>query len=233
MRAVLLAAGKATRLGALSHTTPKCLHQVDGQPLLDRIVGQLSRCGVNEFLINTHHLSDRIVEHVAAAGWKEHARLTHEKQLLGTLGTLRANAEFLSPSGGWILHADNYIAGELTDLRSVYEKRKSSTWGTMLAFRARHPENFGVVTMNPSNIMTGFYEKVANPPSNIASAATFILDPRAIELALNLPESCKDISRDLLPRLSGKLEVAIHVKPVIDIGTVGGLRRARQEAKQG
>jgi len=64
VRALLLAAGKATRLGSLSNERPKCLHDVGGEVLLDRIVRQLSEAGVEEFLINTHHLAEQVIAHI-------------------------------------------------------------------------------------------------------------------------------------------------------------------------
>ena len=227
MRALLLAAGKATRLGSLSQVTPKCLHEVNGEPLLDRIVKQLRDVGVGEILINTHHLAPQIEEHVRRSQWRAGVNLSHEPELLGTLGTVRANADFLAAEGGWILHADNLIVGSLRELIDDYSSRPSEVWGALLTFRTRSPDSCGVVSVDERQVMTGFFEKVKDPPTNLASAATMILDERAISFACQLPQESRDLSRDLLPLLKGKLRITEHVGAVIDIGTPEGLTQAR------
>ena len=230
MRALLLAAGKATRLGDLSRTKPKCLHEIGGEVLLDRLVRQLAQVGVEEFLINTHHLADQVFEHVCAAPWASRATVVFEPSLLGTLGTVRANSDFLEGGDAWLLHADNFIHGDLVNLRRVYELRPPGVVGALLAFPTLNPQGCGVVTVDDNGNMTGFFEKVDNPPSRIASAATVVLDSAGVAYARALPNELTDLSRDLLPRLSGRLAVVVHPEPIVDIGTPDGLERAQTGA---
>lgn len=227
MRALLLAAGKATRLGSLSKTTPKCLHRVGDEILLDRIVRQLSESGVDEILINTHHLAQQIIDHIDNRPDRNRFTTVFEPELLGTLGTLRANASYFRSDPGWVLHADNFIQGSLLGLRQGFETRPMDSWGTMLTFKAEDPTSCGVVTTDERGVVMGFFEKVPEPPSTQASAATFIFDPNALEVAAALPCADTDISRDLLPHLVGHLNVVDHGQGVIDIGTPQGLRDAR------
>jgi mannose-1-phosphate guanylyltransferase len=227
VKALLLAAGKATRLGELSATTPKCLHRVGEEVLLDRVIRQLQEAGVEEFLINTHHLADRIVEHVARRTDHGDFTLVYEPELLGTLGTYRANSDFFGGEPGWVLHADNFIEGSLTDLRDGFSSRPARAWGSMLTFHADDPTSCGVVLTDQESVVTGFFEKVPDPPSEQASAATFILGPHVLEVASQLPRTSSDISNDLLPRLIGHLTAVRHRGNVIDIGTPAGLRRAQ------
>ena len=230
MRALLLAAGRGTRLGELSNTTPKCLQVVRGQTVLDRLVSQLTAAGVDEFLINAHHLADLVADHVHQAPWSDRATLVYEPQLLGTLGTLRANVSFFEAQAGWVLHADNFIDGGLVRLRDSFASRSKSAWGSMLTFRVARPSEFGVVTVDPQGLMSGFFEKVDDPPSDLASAATFIFGARALEVAQDLPSTATDISHDLIPRLVGRLEVVVHGERIIDIGTPENLAEAQRLA---
>ena len=57
MKALILAAGKGTRLMPFTKTIPKCLMPINKKPLLELWLEKLSDIGVNEFLINTHYLS--------------------------------------------------------------------------------------------------------------------------------------------------------------------------------
>ena len=50
MKALLLSAGLGTRLRPLTNTIPKCLVPINGKPLLQYWLENLSKCGVKEFL---------------------------------------------------------------------------------------------------------------------------------------------------------------------------------------
>ena len=125
MRALLLAAGKATRLGQISQNRPKCLQEVGDEVLLDRIVRQLQDAGVTEFLINTHHLADQVINHIESRPDHRNFTMTYEPELLGTLGTLRANLEFFGCGPGWVLHADNLIQGDVRSLNKAFVSRST------------------------------------------------------------------------------------------------------------
>jgi NDP-sugar pyrophosphorylase family protein len=230
MKALLLAAGRATRLGVLSQAKPKCLHDVGGEALLDRLVRQLLQVGVGEILINTHHLSEQIYDHVSKASWASRASLVFEPELLGTLGALRTHGDFFDGGAGWLLHADNFICGSFEELRRAYDLRGPGVLGALLAFPVADPERYGVVSVDDDGMMTDFFEKTSDPPSSIASAATVVLDEVALAYARSLPDEMNDLSRDFLPRLRGRLSVVVHTGSIIDIGTPEGLERARAQA---
>jgi dTDP-glucose pyrophosphorylase len=60
VKAVLLAAGRGTRLGALTDSTPKPLLEVGGRPLIAHILTGLSAAGVTDVLIITGYLGAQI-----------------------------------------------------------------------------------------------------------------------------------------------------------------------------
>ena len=64
MKAFLLAAGPGTRLRPITDHTPKCLLPIGGTPLLDLWLDALHRAGVDEVLINLHHLPNLVVQHL-------------------------------------------------------------------------------------------------------------------------------------------------------------------------
>lgn len=227
MKALLLAAGKATRLGPLSRTTPKCLHQIGDEILLDRLVRQLREVGVTEFLINTHHLADQVTSHVESRADRSDFTFFHEPELLGTLGTLRRNLDFFDCGAGWVLHADNLIPGHLSLLYEAFASRPTSLWGSMLTFEVDDPSAYGVVTLDTAGVVTSFFEKKANAPSLTASAATFLFDERVFRLVRLLPLTFRDISKDLLPQLIGRIVAVPAMGRVVDIGTPEGLIAAR------
>jgi choline kinase len=65
MKAVILAAGCATRLRPYSDDTPKTLLPVAGVPILRRTITSLLRCGIDQFVIGTGYLEHMVREAVA------------------------------------------------------------------------------------------------------------------------------------------------------------------------
>lgn len=66
MKAVILAAGCATRLRPYSDDTPKTLLQVGGVPILRRTMTSLLRCGFDQFVIGTGYLEHMVRDAVAS-----------------------------------------------------------------------------------------------------------------------------------------------------------------------
>lgn len=66
MKAVILAAGCATRLRPYSDDTPKTLLPVGGVPILRRAITNLLRCGFDEFVIGTGYLEHMVRDAVAS-----------------------------------------------------------------------------------------------------------------------------------------------------------------------
>ena len=64
MKAVILAAGTASRLRPLTSNTPKCLLKVNGKTLLERTLDNFISNGITEFLIVTGYLQEMIIDFV-------------------------------------------------------------------------------------------------------------------------------------------------------------------------
>ena len=85
LKALLLAAGLGTRLRPLTLTTPKCLIEINGEPLLINWLNKLEKIGCDEVLINTHYLPLQVEN--AIKKWGQHnlkITITFEEKLLGT-----------------------------------------------------------------------------------------------------------------------------------------------------
>lgn len=65
MKAVILAAGTASRLRPLTNDTPKSLLNIGARPLLQRSMDALIANGIREFVIVTGYLSEKIRQFVA------------------------------------------------------------------------------------------------------------------------------------------------------------------------
>jgi len=57
-KAIVLAAGRGTRLGALTASLPKPLMEIAGCPVIGHVIGGLASAGVRDVLVVTGHLAD-------------------------------------------------------------------------------------------------------------------------------------------------------------------------------
>lgn len=64
MQAVILAAGMGKRLGELTHDNTKCMIEVNGVTLIDRMLNQLSRYPLNRVVIVVGYKRQALIEHI-------------------------------------------------------------------------------------------------------------------------------------------------------------------------
>jgi MurNAc alpha-1-phosphate uridylyltransferase len=112
--ALILAAGLGTRLGELTRSTPKPLVRVGGTPMLEHVALKLVAAGADRLIINTHHLSEQIVEFVRArGGFGVEVHFSHEETApLETGGAIAKASKLLRRDAPFFLHNSDI----LTDL---------------------------------------------------------------------------------------------------------------------
>ena len=111
-KAVVLAAGYGKRLKPFTGATPKPLMPVWGEPMIERIVGLLRSRGVDDIVVNAHHLSDQIVAWVeeykakSAAGERVSMRVSFEPEILGSGGALDPLREWIGEDPFYLVNGD-------------------------------------------------------------------------------------------------------------------------------
>ena len=94
MKAMILAAGLGTRLEPLNRVRPKSLFPVVNRPLLGVIIEQLKGLGVNEIIINVHHLAEKVEDFVHNERWGLKVEVRFEPEILGTGGGIKNCSDF-------------------------------------------------------------------------------------------------------------------------------------------
>jgi len=226
VKAFLLAAGIGSRLRPLTETIPKCMVEIDGQPMLDIWLDTFAKAGVDEVLVNLHYLPDVVRRHLAGRACMPVVRTTFEPELLGSAGTLVANRSWVADEEFFLVcYADNLTDFDIGSL--ITEHRKGDAVATMALFHSENPSAGGVVELDAAGTVVGFEEKPANPVSDLTNAGMYVFRPSLID-EITRPAPA-DIGYDLLPRLVGRAH-AIPVEGYFrDIGTIEAYQRARQE----
>ena len=219
MRALLLAAGLGTRLRPITDTTPKCLVPIHGQALLAIWLQRLAQAGIGPFLVNTHYLSGQVDAFVEASPYQKDISLVHERNLLGTAGTLLANLDFFSGEDGLLIHADNYCLADFSAFLQAHRSRPPECLMTMMTFRTDAPSSCGIVELDARGVVVGFHEKVAKPPGNLANGAVYILSAELLQRLGSDLRGVTDFSTEVLSLLVGKIYSYDTAATFLDIGT--------------
>jgi len=226
MKAFLLAAGVGSRLRPITDTIPKCMLPIGGEPLLDIWLDAFDRAGVDEVLVNLHHLPEVVRHHLDARTGAPAVRTFFEPELLGSAGTLAANRAWVDGEEMFLAcYADNLTDFDLRGL--VQAHREYGAMATWTVFHSERPSAGGVVELDAIGTVIGFTEKPREPVSDLVNAGMYAFHPGVLdEIAVPPP---RDIGFDLLPRLVGRAR-AIPVECYFrDVGTVDAYERARQE----
>jgi mannose-1-phosphate guanylyltransferase len=235
IKAMVLAAGKGTRLLPLTDEVPKPMAPVGGKPIISHIFDLLARSGFEAIYVNVCHLADVILEHFGEERVVEETRVTfsRETELMGTAGGVKRLAG----------HFDDtfvVIMGDaLTDINLrhlVAFHRESEAIATLALRRVTDTTRYGVVELDPENRIVGFQEKpnLKDAISTLANTGIYVLEPRVLEY---IPEETFfDFAQDVFPRLLAAGEMLLGYEGEFywsDVGTLDAYRAAQRDALSG
>ncbi len=229
MRALLLSAGLGTRLRPLTDTVPKCLVPVNGVPLMGYWFDMLCKAGIVPVLVNLHHLPDKVMDFIENSPYEKYISTVYEEKLLGTGGTLLKNRNFFGSDQILMIHCDNLSVFDITAFVAAHNSRPKGCEITMMTFKSESPESCGIVELNRQNIVCGFYEKVHNPPGNLANGAVYILEPSIFDFLKDFGKDEIDFSTEVLPEYLGKIYTFHNSVYHRDIGTFESYAKAETE----
>jgi mannose-1-phosphate guanylyltransferase len=239
-KALILAAGKGTRLKHLTADRPKPMLEVGGEPLLAHHIRRLHAAGVQEIAINLHHAAQVITDYFGDGSQFDVAlTYSYEPELLGTAGAARRLEAFLDEPF-FVVYGDVFTNVNLVELAASHAVQRQRTGSklamTLSLYRVPNPTECGLVELTPDGRVTRFVEK---PPADqvftdLANAGLLVCEPAALQWVP--PATVFDFGRDLIPALLDH-GLAVFGKPidaaeyVIDIGTMPGFSRAQELIK--
>lgn len=226
MKAVLLAAGAGTRLRPLTNRMPKCLVPLGGIALLELWLNKLAHAGVTDVLINGHSFAEQVAAHIETVRTRYPFKIhfVREEHLRGTGGTLLDHRHYADSTDELLVcHADNYTDLDLGRFAQFH--RRCAQPLSLALFRTDSPSSCGIVEeIDGRRIIQRFIEKPSHSPSNLASAAIFLMQPAVLDLLS--PGASVDFSKQLLPRMQGRMAGFEMDGFNIDVGTPDSYARA-------
>ena len=107
--AMIMAAGKGTRMMPLTADRPKPLVEVGGVALLDHVLDHLRDAGVGKIVVNAHYFADQVEAHLAAHATDFDVSISDERELLrDTGGGLVQALPMISDDPFICVNADNW-----------------------------------------------------------------------------------------------------------------------------
>ena len=194
MEAIILAGGRAERLGEAALGRPKALAEVGGKPLAAYQVALLERAGVGRVLMSCAAGQEDLFASELAGLGPEIVPVA-EPEPLGRGGGLRFAARARREQGDvYALNGDELLAVDLAALLAHH--RETGAAATVTVTRPRSP--FGVVELGDGDAITGFREAEILP--QWVSCGVYALGEEALAA---LPER-GDHERTTFPALAGQ-----------------------------
>jgi len=173
VKALILAAGYATRLRPLTETIPKQLLPVGGRPIVDWILDRLGETSADEIHLVTNARFAADFER-----WAEGKNVvvhndgtTSNDDRLGAIGDI----DFVGLDDDLLVVAgDNLFDYSLADYEAYWRKKGGSAVAVHDVGDRELAKKYGIVDVDADDRITAFVEKPDDPPSTLAATATYL-----------------------------------------------------------
>jgi mannose-1-phosphate guanylyltransferase len=248
MKAMILAAGKGTRVRPLTHQLAKPMIPVLGKPVMEYLVEQLARYGFREIMVNISHLAAQVENYFGDGrrwgveiGYSFEGHISDGETIaepLGSAGGVRRIQDF----GGFFDDTFLVVCGDAVidlDLAAVLRKHwQSGAVASMVVSEVprERVSNYGVVVCNDEGRITAYQEKptVEDANSNLVNTGIYVFEPAVID---DIPrDEDYDIGSQLFPAILEK-GLPFHAISIpfnwIDIGQLNDYWEANQLLMRG
>lgn len=181
MKAVILAAGKGTRLHPVTLSRPKHLIPIGGKPIIEHGLSTLKNAGIKEVIIVVNYLAEAFKQFVGD-GTKFGMKISFvvQKELRGTAdatGCVESFTEepFLLTYGDWLT-----TTKAITRVLKTHEEKQPMI--TMAVVPVDNPEHYGIVKLEDSWVKSIIEKPPRNEAvSNLANAGVYVLSTKIFE----------------------------------------------------
>ena len=225
----MLVGGLGTRLGTLTANTPKPLLPCGDRPFLAWVLRELSRFGVEEAVLLTGHLGEKVEEALPGilATLPKQMRVTcaREPVQAGTGGALY-HARGLLAERFLLCNGDSWLDTNLAHMLAAAASDPAEIVGRMLLRSLPDASRYGVVALDGERI-TGFRERPAPGAPGTINAGVYLLGRAVLDA---IAPVCS-LERDVLPGLANanRLRGTVADGYFIDIGIPSDFERAQTE----
>jgi mannose-1-phosphate guanylyltransferase len=248
MKAMILAAGKGTRVQPITHVIPKPMIPILQKPVMEFLLELLREHGFNEIMVNVSHLAEEI-ENYFRDGQRFGVQIAYSfegriedgeliGQALGSAGGLKKIQNFqpFFDDTFVVLCGDALIDLNLTE--AVKRHREKGALASLVTKRVPRDQvsSYGVVVTDDQGRVLSFQEKpsVEEAASDMINTGIYIFEPQIFDYIPS--DQPFDIGSDLFPRLASA-GAPFYALPMefewVDIGKVPDYWQAIRSVLQG
>ena len=169
MKAVIMAAGKGTRMLPLTKTKPKVLIEVNKKPFLYYTLEHLKKAGITKVGLIVGHLKEKFPEFLGKHGFN--ATLIEQKEQLGTGDAIMQVKNFIGDDNFIVIYGDNLFSAE--DLKAIAKDDDLIYTG---GFKVNNPEKYGVLISDGDKLVE-IKEKPKDFVGNLVNPGLYKLTP--------------------------------------------------------
>lgn len=201
MKAVILAAGKGTRMGPLTENRPKVMLLVANKPILEHIIVTLKAAGIREFLIVTGYHKEKIIDHFKdGSGLGVDIDYVEQKVQKGTADAIAVARDSISER---FLVTNGDVLTGIPDIKRICNAKGEAV---LTAMKVANPEVYGVLYVRGMSVQK-LVEKPKKPASDLANAGIYIFEHSIFDAIDHTEHS---------PR--GELEITDSIQLLVDSG---------------
>ncbi|MGI5971278.1 MAG: sugar phosphate nucleotidyltransferase [Oscillospiraceae bacterium] len=205
MKAVIMAGGRGTRLGALTDNLPKPMVTLLGRPIMEYIVALLVQHGFIDVCTTLGYLPEKIKEYFGdGSAWGCNMSYAVESTPLGTAGGVKNCGDFIKDGTFLVISGDAVCDLDLSEALRFH--REKGALATLVLCQHPSPTEFGLVDVGPGGEVRRFREKPGwdGVFTDCVNTGIYILEPEAMD---RVPPGVPfDFSRDLFPALLSRGE---------------------------
>ncbi len=222
MKAIILAAGKGTRMRPLTDTIPKPLVEVLNKPILTWVMDAIP-ASVDEIIIVVGYMAEKIKEYYGAEYKGRKITYVTQTEQRGTEHALRCCKDLLSEKF-LVIHAD-----DIHDLEAIQKAVDCDS--AIVCGISDHPQDFGVIE-HTNHILTGLEEKPSQPKTNLVNTGCLVLHTDIFDLSTEPQPNGEYYLTDLILTYAATHKVQVIPQDMwIPIGRPADIQIAEAELK--
>ncbi len=218
MKAVVLAAGKGTRLQPLTDDKPKGMVEVDGKPLLTHCFEQLLEMDVDELLVVVGYKKEAIIEHYGDEFDGVPITYAHQREQNGLAHALLTVEEHIDDDFVLML-GDNIFRANLDDVLSRQREQRADAAFLVEEVPYEEASRYGVCDTNKYGEIVNVVEKPDDPPSNLVMTGFYTFSPEIFHACHLVQPSARGEYE-----ISEAIDLLIHSGRTIDAIRMDGWR---------
>jgi len=176
MQAVVLAAGKGTRLRPLTDDKPKVLVEVNGTPLLEDVFDNLIDAGATELVVVVGYKAEQIIDRYGDEYRDVPITYAHQREQLGLAHAI-LQAEPHVDGDFMLMLGDNVFRGNLGDVTSRQREDRADAAFLVEEVPYEEASRYGVLDTNEYGEVVEVVEKPDDPPSNLVMTGFYTFTP--------------------------------------------------------